>query len=59
MYIYDDEDNEGMNSSDLIEYTGIINDKVFRGTGFCIVERMKNDEGKSAQENLALYGRTS
>ena len=54
MYIFDDEDNEGMSSSDLIEYTGIINDKLFRNTGFCIVERVKDDEGKSAQENLEL-----
>lgn len=54
MYILDDEDNECMYDTDLIEYTGIINDKLFKNTGFCIVERVKNDEGKSAQENLEL-----
>ena len=54
MYIFDDEDNVPMTEDDLIEYTGYINDNLFRKTGFCIVERVKHHEGKSAQENLEL-----
>ena len=37
MLVYEDEDNEPMRDDHLIEYTGVINDVLFRDTGECIV----------------------
>ena len=43
-HVYSDEDNEPMNETFLIEYTGIINDGLFRQTGECVVEKAREEE---------------
>ena len=37
--VYSDEDNEPMNETFLIEYIGIINDRLFKQTGECVVKK--------------------
>lgn len=44
MLVYSDEDNEPMQDDSLLEYTGIINDKLFRETGECVVKTARKDE---------------
>ena len=43
MHVYSDEDNEPMRDDKIIEYTGVINDALFRETGECIVTRRRED----------------
>ena len=42
MPVYSDEDNEPMRDDSIIEYTGIINDNLFRETGECVVIKSRN-----------------
>lgn len=44
MLVYSDEDNEPMQDDSLLEYTGIINDKLFRETGECVVVATRKGE---------------
>lgn len=44
MLVYSDEDNEPMQDDSLLEYTGIINDQLFRETGECVVKPARKDE---------------
>ena len=44
MYIYSDEDNAPMLDYTIPEYTGYINDRLFRQTGILIVEGGLNDD---------------
>lgn len=44
MYIYSDEDNAPMFDYTIPEYTGYINDRLFRQTGILIVEGGLNDD---------------
>ena len=44
MHVYSDEDNEPMQDDFLIEYTGVINDRLFRETGECIVVKAREKE---------------
>ena len=44
MLVYSDEDNEPMQDDSLLEYTGIINDRLFRETGECVVVKARKDE---------------
>lgn len=39
MNVYEDEDNVPMRDDRMIEYTGVINDVLFRETGECVVIR--------------------
>lgn len=41
--VYSDEDNEPMRDDFQIEYTGVINDRLFRETGECIVRTVRQD----------------
>ena len=43
-WVYSDEDNEPMRDDFLIEYTGVINDRLFRETGECVVEKARENE---------------
>ena len=43
MLVYSDEDNEPMQDDSLLEYTGIINDKLFRETGECVVKLARKE----------------
>lgn len=40
-HVYSDEDNEPMQDDFLIEYTGVINDRLFRQTGECVVVKAR------------------
>ena len=42
--VYSDEDNVPMIHEIQIEYTGIINDRLFRETGECVVEKARRDK---------------
>ena len=44
MLVYEDEDNAPMQDDSLLEYTGIINDVLFRETGECVVKAARKDE---------------
>ena len=44
MHVYSDEDNEPMQDDFLIEYTGVINDRLFRETGECVVVKAREKE---------------
>ena len=44
MHVYSDEDNVPMTHEIPIEYTGVINDRLFRETGECIVRKVTRDE---------------
>ena len=44
MHVYSDEDNEPMQDDFLIEYTGVINDQLFRQTGECVVTAARKEE---------------
>ena len=39
MIVYSDEDNMPMRDERQIEYTGVINDRLFRETGECVVKK--------------------
>lgn len=43
MLVYSDEDNEPMQDDSLLEYTGIINDQIFRATGECVVVKARTE----------------
>ena len=42
--VYSDEDNVQMTDDVQIEYTGIINDRLFRETGECVVVKARRDK---------------
>lgn len=44
MYVYSDEDNEPMRIDFQIEYTGVINDRLFKETGEIVIQKVE-DEG--------------
>jgi len=44
VHVYSDEDNEPMQDDFLIEYTGVINDRLFRQTGECVVVKAREKE---------------
>lgn len=43
MLVYSDEDNEPMQDDSLLEYTGIINDRLFQETGECVVVKARKE----------------
>ena len=43
-YVYSDEDNVPMRDDTPLEYTGIINDTLFRETGECVVVKTRKGE---------------
>ena len=43
-YVYSDEDNVPMTHDYPIEYTGVINDRLFRQTGECVVVPAREEE---------------
>ena len=43
-YVYSDEDNVPMRDDTPLEYTGIINDTLFRETGECVVRKEREKE---------------
>lgn len=43
MLVYSDEDNTPMRDETEIEYTGIINDVMFRETGECVVVKARTE----------------
>lgn len=43
MIVYSDEDNEPMRDEQQIEYTGVINDRLFRETGECVVVKARTE----------------
>ena len=49
MYVYSDEDNAPMTDDYQIEYTGVINDKLFKQTGECTVRRTLTGDDKQWQ----------
>ena len=44
MLVYSDEDNVPMTYDIPIEYTGIINDRLFRETGMCVVTPSRKED---------------
>ena len=47
MYVYSDEDNATMKDDYQIEYTGVINDRLFRQTGECVVMPAREEENET------------
>ena len=45
MHVYSDEDNEPMQDDFQLEYTGVINDRLFRETGECVVKKAVGQDG--------------
>ena len=41
--MYSDEDNVPMRDDTQPEYTGIINDRLFRDTGECVVKKVRKE----------------
>ena len=44
MLVYSDEDNEPMRDDSILEYTGIINDRLFKETGVCVVTPARKED---------------
>lgn len=44
MIVYSDEDNMPMRDERQIEYTGVINDRLFRETGECVVKKAVREQ---------------
>ena len=56
MRLYDDEDNAPMNDDFLLEYTAILNEKLFRETGILeITTRAEDPPNMYGEEGLRHY----